>query len=117
MAPECPGPNNLNRRLPAEFQSKLNVARSTGSDHRIRRGNVAGVLNLPKAAGHSNIVAHELLLGILEMWGVENVEELGAELHPRLFRQLPALHHRDVPLGESDTAAQITTHVAKWPDV
>src|SRR5205823_10046997 len=90
--PRDPGPF-LPKNLPAELQAELDVARSTSADDRIGCGNVRRVLNLPEAAGNTNIVAHELLLGIFEVRVVEQIEELGAELNACFLRQLPALHN------------------------
>src|SRR5438105_2785928 len=75
MAPECPGPMCVDRKLPGKFQSELNVTRSARPDHRIRTRNIRRSQDLAEGITQPQVVADKLLLRILEVRAIQHVEK------------------------------------------
>src|ERR1700675_1052840 len=87
-----------------QFQTKLDGSAPSGANDRIRSRSVRRCTTAPKRAGGRRIVVGISVLSakwIREVRMIQNIEELSPELGAEAVRELPILHHREIPVAEA----------------
>src|SRR5215475_4216649 len=90
----------------ANLEAELNVARPAGSDHGVGAGHVGRRRYLSKRIWETQVVVEQdRRVGEARM--IQNVEELGAELHADALGGFERLDQREVPVVEAGGAEDV----------
>src|SRR5579863_1122080 len=107
--------NPFHERLEHELRSKLNRARPSGTDGRIRsryvRRRASAAEWLHRGIVQTESVLTPIRIGEIRM--VKNVEELRAELQPHCFSKVKILGYREIEILETGILKHVAPHVPK----
>src|SRR5689334_6722396 len=99
MAPENRGQWDL-MTSPVEFQPELNIARPACADDRVSSSNVRRGGCHSEGPGDSQVIVEEDGR-VRKLRTVEEVEELGTELHAHLLSDLESFDDGKIPIAYS----------------
>src|SRR5216683_786056 len=120
---------NRDGQLELEHRGQLNAAGSTAADERVTDAHIAGRGDYARRA---RCVAYFPSVDVLEavdsrvrkegrqervgkVWVIDDVEEIGAQLHGHALSQVSSLVDCKVPLFERRAAQGVAPHVAEVP--
>src|SRR5215475_3913622 len=90
----------------ANLETELNIAWPAGSDHGIGAGHVRRRRHFPECLGEAKIIVEQdRRVGEVRM--IQDVEELGAELHADALGGFERLDQREVPVVEAGGAEDV----------
>src|SRR5262249_15878157 len=108
--PQCrpisPSPRRPVAKSEANLEAELNVARPAGSDHGVGAGHVGRRRYLSKRIWETQVVVkQDRRVGEVRL--LQNVEELGAELHADALGGFEGLNQREVPVAKAGGAEDV----------
>src|SRR5262249_24343720 len=90
----------------ANLETELNVARPAGSDHGVGAGHVRRRRHFPERVAEADaVVEQDRWVGEVRM--MQDVEDLGAELHADALGGFEGLDQREVPIVEAGAAEDV----------
>src|SRR5215469_12239486 len=98
--------------LEQHLQTQLNRPASAGTNDRVGGGDIWGGTASAKTTCRRIIQSKSVLstVRIGEIGMVEEVEELGAELHPGSLSEMPILCHREIQVAETGIRKDVSAH-------